>query len=303
MKKSETIVANWTYDLGNESYASFRGNASDIARCDCTGRLASDQATALSKCCSIVRSALREYSCRCFKRAESLLHGRRQYQWTSSDMCILWALRCTGSSMITRCDRQSREGTSSISVRGGMRKPTPSDIWDGAPADEGVVPMMLPITREKREGPLGSGGSLEERTQDIAGNGYSSASEGSELTSTCMCAPNSGFEAYLKPKGKGICEMPHLKPERGNLAFRNFRGLSRNGLLGFPLMDVNSIIKQFKVEPRRTALLFYSVAYFTHRITNAVAEGMNSKIATIQKMAYGFRNKEHFKTAPIFPLR
>ena len=259
MKKSETIVANWTYDLGNESYASFRGNASDIARCDCTGRLASDQATALSKCCSIVRSALREYSCRCFKRAEPFLRGRRQYQWTSSDMCILWALRCTGSSMITRCDRQSREGTSSISVRGGMRKPTPSDIWDGAPADEGVVPMMLPITREKREGPLGSGGSLEERTQDIAGNGYSSASEGSELTSTCMCAPNSGFEAYLKPKGKGICEMPHLKPERGNLAFRNFRGLSRNGLLGFPLMDVNSIIKQFKVEPRRTALLFYSV--------------------------------------------
>ena len=29
--------------------------------------------------------------------------------------------------------------------------------------------------------------------------------------------------------------------------------------------------------------------YFTHRITNAVAEGLNSKIATIQKMAYGFR--------------
>ncbi|MHB1812532.1 MAG: hypothetical protein ACYCPR_09010 [Thermoplasmataceae archaeon] len=140
-----------------------------------------------------------------------------------------------------------------------MRKPTPSDIWGGAPADEGVVPMILLITREKREGPLGSGGSLEEGTQDIAENGYSSASRDSELTSTCMCAPNSGFEAYLKPKGKGICEMPHLKPERGNLAFRNFRGLSRNGLLGFPLMDVNSIIKQFKVEPRRTALLFYSV--------------------------------------------
>ena len=42
------------------------------------------------------------------------------------------------------------------------------------------------------------------------------------------------------------------------------------------------------------------MAYFTHRITNAVAEGMNSKIATIQKMAYGFRNKEHFKTAIYF---
>ena len=42
------------------------------------------------------------------------------------------------------------------------------------------------------------------------------------------------------------------------------------------------------------------MAYFTHRITNAVAEGMNSKIATIQKMAYGYRNKEHFKTAIYF---
>ena len=42
------------------------------------------------------------------------------------------------------------------------------------------------------------------------------------------------------------------------------------------------------------------MSYFTHRITNAVAEGLNSKITTIQKMAYGFRNKEHFKTAVLF---
>jgi transposase len=40
--------------------------------------------------------------------------------------------------------------------------------------------------------------------------------------------------------------------------------------------------------------------YFEHRITNAVAEGLNSKIATIQKMAYGFRNKDHFRTAVMF---
>lgn len=40
--------------------------------------------------------------------------------------------------------------------------------------------------------------------------------------------------------------------------------------------------------------------YFTHRITNAVAEGLHSKIATIQKMAYGFRNTGHFKTAVLF---
>jgi transposase len=42
------------------------------------------------------------------------------------------------------------------------------------------------------------------------------------------------------------------------------------------------------------------LSYFTHRITNAVAEGLNSKIATIQKRAYGFRNFEHFQIAVYF---
>jgi transposase len=42
------------------------------------------------------------------------------------------------------------------------------------------------------------------------------------------------------------------------------------------------------------------LTYFTHRITNAVAEGLNSKIATVQKRACGFRNSEHFKTAVYF---
>jgi transposase len=37
--------------------------------------------------------------------------------------------------------------------------------------------------------------------------------------------------------------------------------------------------------------------WVAHRITNAVTEGLNSKIQTIKKMAYGFRNREHFKAA------
>ena len=40
--------------------------------------------------------------------------------------------------------------------------------------------------------------------------------------------------------------------------------------------------------------------YFIHRITNARAEGINSKIALIEKMAYGYRNQEHLKTAIYF---
>ena len=42
------------------------------------------------------------------------------------------------------------------------------------------------------------------------------------------------------------------------------------------------------------------LTYFTHRITNAVAEGLNSKIATIQKRACGYRNRDNFKTAVYF---
>ncbi|MEK7839519.1 MAG: transposase, partial [candidate division NC10 bacterium] len=39
------------------------------------------------------------------------------------------------------------------------------------------------------------------------------------------------------------------------------------------------------------------LTYFAHRITNAVAEGLNSKIQTIKQMACGFRNRNNFKTA------
>ena len=42
------------------------------------------------------------------------------------------------------------------------------------------------------------------------------------------------------------------------------------------------------------------MTYFRHRVTNAVLEGLNSKIQTVKKRAYGFRNKESFKTAILF---
>ncbi|OXS29866.1 MAG: ISL3 family transposase, partial [Desulfovibrio sp. MES5] len=36
------------------------------------------------------------------------------------------------------------------------------------------------------------------------------------------------------------------------------------------------------------------------RITNGVAEGLNSKIMAIKRKACGYRNREHFKTAIYF---
>jgi len=42
------------------------------------------------------------------------------------------------------------------------------------------------------------------------------------------------------------------------------------------------------------------VSYCTHFITNAVAEGMNSKIMSIKRRVGGYRNRENFKTAIYF---
>ena len=42
------------------------------------------------------------------------------------------------------------------------------------------------------------------------------------------------------------------------------------------------------------------MTFFTHRITNAASEALNSKIETIKKMARGYRNRSNFKTAIYF---
>jgi len=42
------------------------------------------------------------------------------------------------------------------------------------------------------------------------------------------------------------------------------------------------------------------LTYFRHRLTNATAEGLNSKIQMVKEMACGFRNREHYKTAIYF---
>jgi len=42
------------------------------------------------------------------------------------------------------------------------------------------------------------------------------------------------------------------------------------------------------------------LTYFQHRVTNATAEGLNSKIQMVKEMACGFRNRQHYKTAIYF---
>jgi transposase len=40
--------------------------------------------------------------------------------------------------------------------------------------------------------------------------------------------------------------------------------------------------------------------YFEHRITNAGAEAMNARIQSVKSRAFGFRNRERFRTAIYF---
>ena len=46
--------------------------------------------------------------------------------------------------------------------------------------------------------------------------------------------------------------------------------------------------------------LSHIVSFFTHRITNAVAEGINSKIPQIKSAARGFRNFPNYRMAILF---
>ena len=44
------------------------------------------------------------------------------------------------------------------------------------------------------------------------------------------------------------------------------------------------------------------LTFFTHRITNAALEGLNNRIAGLVKKAFGYRNRERFKTDILFHL-
>ncbi|HUT43093.1 MAG TPA: ISL3 family transposase [Desulfobacterales bacterium] len=60
------------------------------------------------------------------------------------------------------------------------------------------------------------------------------------------------------------------------------------------LLPVANVARMFK------KYLKNILTYLKFHITNAVSEGINSKIQTIKKMACGFRNRENFKTAIYF---
>ncbi|HDZ02105.1 MAG TPA: ISL3 family transposase, partial [Nitrospirae bacterium] len=58
-----------------------------------------------------------------------------------------------------------------------------------------------------------------------------------------------------------------------------------------PIANVSKMIKRH---------LENILTYLKHRITNAVAEGLNSKIQQIKSAARGFRNFKNYRTAILF---
>lgn len=62
---------------------------------------------------------------------------------------------------------------------------------------------------------------------------------------------------------------------------------------------LDPVIKVAKMLKRRLALV---LNYFTHRVTNALSEGINSRVEAIKNSARGFRNPERFKTMIWFRL-
>lgn len=61
--------------------------------------------------------------------------------------------------------------------------------------------------------------------------------------------------------------------------------------------QLEPIIKVAKMLKRH---LYGLLSYFKHRITNAVSEGINSKIQSIKSAARGFRNFENYRTSILF---
>lgn len=62
---------------------------------------------------------------------------------------------------------------------------------------------------------------------------------------------------------------------------------------------LDPVVKVAKMLKRRLTQVFN---YFTHRITNALSEGINSKVEAIKNAARGFRNAERFKIMIWFRL-
>jgi len=92
----------------------------------------------------------------------------------------------------------------------------------------------------------------------------------------------------LKETAMGIFDMSYVGAADRN--FKAWYGWARRSCLE-PMRKVAATIKRHWANIR---------TYFTHRITNAGSESMNSRIQAVKRRACGFRNRERFRNAIYF---
>jgi transposase len=82
----------------------------------------------------------------------------------------------------------------------------------------------------------------------------------------------------------------YVYPKNAETYFKKWYFWATHSRLG-PVIDAAKTLKSH---------ISNIMTYFRHKITNALSEGLNSKIQTIKNMACGFRNREHYKIAIYF---
>jgi transposase len=115
--------------------------------------------------------------------------------------------------------------------------------------------------------------------------------------------PEKHRERFARLKGM------HLKTARAWALKEMLRDLWRYKRRGWAVRHFRSWNRwatRSRLEPvRKVATMLRGhlgnvLTYFDHRVTSATCEGMNNRIQAIKHQAFGFRNRDHFRTAIFF---
>ena len=108
------------------------------------------------------------------------------------------------------------------------------------------------------------------------------------------------FEA-LKAKDLKVCRAWAIKENLRHLWDYRYEANMRSYFKRWYFWATHSRLEPIKKAAKTLKVhLNNIVTYARHRITNSLAEGINTKIEKIKRMACGFRNRCHYKTAIYF---
>ncbi|WP_082139849.1 transposase [Desulfovibrio sp. TomC] len=105
--------------------------------------------------------------------------------------------------------------------------------------------------------------------------------------------PKVESKGWLSPGPEGVTQR---RLEAPRIWLGAFREAAVAGV-GVNKSDVTPMRKMGEMIQRHLENI---LTFCRHRITNGVAEGLNSKIMAIKRKACGYRNRDHFKTAIYF---